>query len=140
MNTFISLIVAFLYQTQLSGWDLLSTVEIVKGYDEFVSAEIDKPVFSSELKNQDGKPISLEGFMIPMQEDTNESYFILSRLPYQSCFFCGGAGPETVVEVYTDRQITFTDERIRVEGILKLNDEDPLQLFYILKKSEVTKL
>ena len=129
--------VSFLTVPQISGWGLLSTVEIVKGYDEFMSAEVDKPKFSKLLKDNEGSRITLEGFMIPIQQDTKVDYFVLSRFPYQSCFFCGAAGPETVVEVYVNDKVTYTEDRVKVEGTLKLNANNPLQLFYVLKDADV---
>lgn len=124
---------------QPSEWDLLSTVDVVMGYDEFIGAEVEKPQFSEQLKARQGSKVTLEGFIIPLQQDTQQDFFILSRFPYQSCFFCGAAGPETVVEVYSDRSFKYTDERVRVSGTLKLND-NPLNLFYALENCEVKKL
>ena len=138
-----SLLTIFLYHLfapQLDGWELLSSVEIVIGYDDFMGAEVEQPKFSGQLKLREGKELTLEGFIIPLQQDTDQSYFILSRFPYQNCFFCGGAGPETVVEVYSDREFRYTDERVRVSGTLRLNDDNPLQLFYVLNDCKVTKL
>ena len=125
---------------QLSGWELLSSVEIVTGYDDFMGTEIEQPKFSEQLILREGKEVTLEGFIIPLQQESDQDYFVLSRFPYQSCFFCGQAGPETVVEVYSDRSFRYTDERVRVNGKLRLNRDNPLNLFYILEDCEVTKL
>ena len=135
------LILLFLFSPQeVSEWELLSTVDIVMGFDEFMGAEMEQPNFSSELKNREGTSVTLEGFVIPLQQTAEQDYFVLSRFPYQSCFFCGAAGPETVVEVYSDHQFRFTDERVRVKGRLRLNDDNPLHLFYILDDAEVVAL
>ncbi|MEO9483433.1 MAG: hypothetical protein ABJG47_08315 [Ekhidna sp.] len=135
-----TIFLAFLFQPQLSGWELLSSVEIVMGYDDFMGAEVEQPKFSKQLKLREGKELTLEGFIIPLQQESDQDYFVLSRFPYQSCFFCGAAGPETVVEVYSDAEFRFTDERVRVTGTLKLNDDNPLHLFYILENCEVKKM
>lgn len=132
--------VLFFFQTPDTGWDLLSTVEITKEYDEFVGDVIDKPIFPELLKRKEGGKIILEGFMIPLEQEIAQDYFVLSRFPFQSCFFCGGAGPETVVEVFSESDFAFTEDRIRVEGELQLNDENPLQLFYVLKNCKIVKL
>lgn len=135
-----TIFLCLLFHPQVTGWELLSTVEIVKGYDEFMGAEIEKPKFSEQLKLQQGKEITLEGFIIPLQQEGDQDYFILSRFPYQSCFFCGQAGPETVVEVYSDVKFRYTDERVRVTGTLKLNEDNPLHLFYVVEATDVIKL
>ena len=140
LHTMMTILLAFLFQPQLSGWDALSSVEIVMGYDDFMGAEVEKPKFSEQLKLREGKELTLEGFIIPLQQEDDQDYFVLSRFPYQSCFFCGNAGPETVVEVYSSREFRFTDERVRVTGTLRLNADNPLQLFYILENCEVEKL
>ena len=126
-----------LFFPQLSGWELLSDVEIVKGYDEYLGAEVDKPSFSENLISQNGKELVLVGYIIPLEQNGNQDYFILSRFPYQSCFFCGAAGPETVVEVFSDKGIQYTEDRIQVKGILRLNKDNPMQLFYTLKDCTV---
>ena len=125
---------------QFTGWDLLASVDLVKGYDEFMGSEVEKPKFSEQLKLREGKELTLEGFIIPLQQETDVDYFVLSRFPYQSCFFCGGAGPETVVEVYADSKFKYTDEKIRVTGKLRLNRSNSLQLFYSLNDCEVEKV
>lgn len=50
---------AFSQHLDKSGWDLLSSVEIVKEYDEFMGVEIERPVFSKELRVSEGKTIDL---------------------------------------------------------------------------------
>ncbi len=126
--------------SQLSGWELLSTVEIIRGYDDYMGGEIEKPNFSSQLIMNEGSRIELQGFIIPLEQEAEQNYFVLSRFPFQSCFFCGGAGPETVVEVYSDQTTRYTDERVKVVGTLRLNKDNPLHLFYILEDCEVERL
>ncbi len=123
-----------------TGWELLATTQIVKGHDPFLNEEIELPDFSEKLLASEGSQITLEGFIIPLQQNTEQDFFVLSRFPFQSCFFCGAAGPETVVEVYSDRKVSFTDEQVRVTGTLYLNPDDPLHLFFVLKNCEVTSL
>jgi hypothetical protein len=68
-----------------------------------------------------------------MDLDDNRG-IILSKVPYSACFFCGGAGPESVVEVYfTDKHPRFkADQVIKVTGILRLNDTDITHMNFIL--------
>lgn len=138
-KTLILFLISGMCQAQ-SGWNLLATTQLKKGYDSFLNEEIDLPDFSDGLKEKAGKRITLEGYIIPLQQSSAQDYFVLSRFPYQSCFFCGAAGPETVVEVYSDREFKYTDERVKVTGTLFLNPDDPLRLFFILKDCEVSSL
>lgn len=120
-----------------STWKVLSKVEIETRFDEVLNYEIDFPTFSSEVKALNGKEVTLEGWMIPLDELRGENYFVLSALPFANCFFCGGAGPETVIEVFSKKNIKFTDKRIKVKGILSINADDPMKLMYILQKAEL---
>ncbi len=138
------IIIALLFATATSGygqekstWKVLSKVEIEKRFDEVLNYEIDFPTFSDDVKALNGKEITLEGWMIPLDELRGKNYFVLSALPFANCFFCGGAGPETVVEVFSEKNIKFTEKRIKVKGILNINPDDPMKLMYILQKAEL---
>ena len=115
-----------------NSWKTLSKVKIEKRFDETLNFEIDYPTFSEEVKALDGKEIALEGWMIPLDELRGENYFVLSALPFANCFFCGGAGPETVIEVFSKKNIDFTEKRIKIKGKLTINADDPLRLMYIM--------
>ena len=119
------------------GWELLSSVSLTREYDDFMGQEVDVPAFSEEIRRADGGELVLEGYVIPLDQSPGQKYFVLSRFPFQSCFFCGNAGPETVVEVYSNEMLTVFDQRVRVQGRFQLNENDPLHLYYMLKDCEV---
>lgn len=118
-------------------WNTLSKVEIEKRFDETLNFEVDYPTFSEEVKKLNGKTIELKGWMIPLEELQGETYFVLSSLPFANCFFCGGAGPETVAEVFSKGKYRFTEKRITVRGKLEINAEDPMKLMYVLHDAEI---
>jgi len=120
-----------------STWKTLSKVKIEKRFDETLNYEIDFPIFSDEVKALSGKEVTLEGWMIPLDELRGKNYFVLSALPFANCFFCGGAGPETVLEVFLTEDLSFTEKRVKVKGKLTINADDPLKLMYILQKAEI---
>lgn len=124
-------------ESPLQGWELLSDVAVVRVYDKFQEQEVEKPEFSKALRERNKTEITLEGFVIPLNAEGSSDYFVLSRFPYQSCFFCGNAGPETVVEVYANDQLSLVDQRVNVKGTLYLNEDDPLHLYYIMKDCTV---
>lgn len=130
------LLLTFLWQ-ESNPWKTLSKVTIEKRFDEVMNFEIDYPTFSDDVKALDGKEITLKGWMIPLDELRGENYFVLSALPFANCFFCGGAGPETVVEVFTSKDYDFTEDRISVTGTLSLNADDPTQLMYVMTEAKV---
>ena len=138
MKAFLISLLILIGSTQYSStWTTLSKVKIERKFDPSMNFEVDYPTFSEEILALNGKEITLEGWMIPLDELRGENYFVLSALPFANCFFCGGAGPETVMEVFTDEKVEFEVDRIKVKGRLRLNATDPMQLMYILNDAEI---
>lgn len=81
---------------------------------------MDFPIFDPELKSYDGKEITINGYIIPTDGYKSQKEFVFSAYPYKNCFFCGGAGPETVMEVVSPNGINFTSEN-HTKRKLKLN-------------------
>ncbi len=119
------------------NWRLLSDVEILTRMHESQGYEISYPKFGDSVLKLDGTSITLKGYMIPLEDMIGQHYFVLSALPFNICFFCGGAGPETVAEVKTKSAVRFTDDAIIVQGVLKLNPNDPDHLMYIIENAEI---
>jgi hypothetical protein len=101
---------------------------------------IETPVFSKNLKSFNGKKIKLKGFIIPINEVGDQDKFMLSSLPFNVCYFCGAAGPETVVEVECDESVRFNTKAIWIEGYLYLNDSDPDHHMYVIKSAQLISL
>lgn len=116
-------------------WNDLADVSIETRMDESEGYEISYPEFGPKVQALNGKEIELRGYMIPLESMLGQQYFVLSSLPFNICFFCGGAGPETIAEVHTKKPIEFTDDVIRVKGIFELNPDDPEHLMYIINEA-----
>ncbi len=114
-------------------WNTLSKVTIHTTTK--AGQTIDVPVFSEELKQWNGKEIVLKGYIIPLEELRKQNYFVLSRYPFSLCYFCGGAGVETVIEVNIQKPIPFTEDAITVKGVLQLNDKSPNHLIFVLNNA-----
>jgi hypothetical protein len=120
-------------------WKTLAKITYKKEYDEFLGFKIDKPVFSEEIKALGGKEVTVRGFIIPVEGYKNHKEFILSAFPYANCFFCGGAGPESVMEVTASEPITYSAESIVLKGKLVLNSEDVNKLMFALTDARLVK-
>ncbi len=120
-------------------WEVLANISIEKRFDETLNFEVDYPTFSNEVKALEGREITVQGWMVPLDELRGENYFVLSAFPFSNCFFCGGAGPETVMEVFSKKNIEFTEKRITLKGRLNINADDPIQLMYMLTDAEMIK-
>lgn len=116
-----------------SLWKILANVNYKTRFDEKLQYEVDYPVFGQESKSLEGKIVKVKGYMVPLDEYRGHNFFVLSALPYNVCFFCGAAGPETVMEIYSREEIEFSEKPIWVRGKLKLNDNDYDHLMYILE-------
>ena len=117
-------------------WKTLGKITFKKEYDEIMGFKVDKPVFSKEVQALEGKEIEIKGYIIPVEGYKSHKEFVFSAFPYNMCFFCGGAGPETVMEVEAKKPIKFTAEAVSIRGVLELNDDDINRLIYILKEVE----
>ncbi len=132
-----SLLFAFLAVTTVQAqetWKTLSKISYKKQYDEMMGFEVDVPIFSKDIMALQGKEVVVQGYIIPVEEHDKQTSFVFSAFPYNMCFFCGNAGPETVMEVYTknDVAIKFTSKPIKIKGVLQLNSGDINNLMYIL--------
>jgi hypothetical protein len=116
-------------------WQSLAKITYTKQYDELLGFKVDVPVFSKEVKALEGKEVEIKGYVIPVEGYKSHTEFIFSAFPYNMCFFCGGAGPETVMEVYAKEPIQYKTESIRIRGTLELNDSDINQLMYVLRNA-----
>lgn len=121
-------------QSETPGtWKTLSKITYKKEYNELLGFKIDMPVFSEQVKALEGKEVEMKGYIIPTEGYKSHTEFIFSAFPYNLCFFCGGAGPETVIEVTSLEPIKYTADPITIRGRLVLNDEDVNRLMYALE-------
>lgn len=113
-------------------WDDLADVEFKPEYNEKYDVHFLMPSFGADIKSYDGKKIEITGYFLDIS-GTGE-VFLVSSNPMASCFFCGGSGPESIVEVEFDEFPQFkTDQVVTVTGILTLNRDDIDHCNYILK-------
>ena len=115
-------------------WQVLSDVEFTDIYLEELDAYYWMPEFGPQIIAAEGKEFHITGYMIPV--DVDEDFYVLSRFPFANCFFCGGAGPESVIDLRfpTREKRTYqTDDRLTFRGTLRLNADDVYQMNYILE-------
>ena len=120
---------------QENFWHTLAQVSF-KNVKDKNGYDAELPVFSKYLKTFQGKKVQMKGYVIPLDE-VGGGKFMLSSLPFNLCYFCGAAGPETVVEVETTEKVKFSTKQITMEGIIVLNETDPNHHIYILKNAKV---
>lgn len=96
------------------------------------------PIFSKEIQSYNFQTVMVEGFMIPV--DVDGDYYVLSAFPYASCFFCGNAGPESIVELRLAKkgQRFQMDDARKFKGMLVLS-HTPNGLIYVLEDAELVR-
>ncbi|MBP7273152.1 MAG: hypothetical protein KA974_04890 [Saprospiraceae bacterium] len=119
-------------QTKDNAWRTLSKITFKKEYDELMGFKVDVPVFSKDVQLLENKEITLRGYIIPTDGYKSHTEFVFSAFPYSMCFFCGQAGPETVIEVYAKDPIKYTTDAIFIKGKLHLNSGNINKLIYSL--------
>lgn len=116
-------------------WASLMDISFKDIYVEADDIYVYFPLFGEAQKKYDDKEITIKGYIIPIDVDLNQ--YVLSAFPFSACFFCGNAGPESVMAIYFKEEArTFkTDERITLTGVLELNDSDVDELVYVLREA-----
>lgn len=120
-------------------WKQLTDVQFTRKLNKEVSMYFLYPTFGPSVKALEGKEIQIKGYLIPVDDEAN--LYVISAQPMAMCFFCGGSGPESLIELEMKNKKTKfrTDEVRTVRGTLRLNPSDIAHLNYILKDVQVVK-
>jgi len=123
-----------------NDWSILATVEFEQIFNEEFNTSEYKPNFSDEVLALNGKEIVLLGYIVTSME-TGEDYegIVFSKYPFENCYFCGGAGPETVAQIEFDPKAgSFKlGNAYGFKGKLYLNKDDPDKLTFVVKDAEL---
>ena len=111
-------------------------------FDEEKDDVIFQPKFTEKIKAYENTVIEVEGFIIPYEIAANAmgdlsddgQKFMFSAFPISSCFFCGEAGAESVMEVSPEEPIPYSTKKITIRGRLELNGTDFLKLPYLIRE------
>ena len=91
--------------------------------------------YTSEVKAMEGKPLTVSGFMMPLEATEKFKHFLLSkRTP--TCPFCPPGEPNEIVEVFTKKPVKYTEGIVVVTGTMTFTTNPDLGLFFQLKDSE----
>ena len=121
-------------------WEILKDVSFKKKWNKEYGIEFMYPNFGKKLKELEGKEFYISGYMIPL--DINAGLYAISKFNFASCFFCGGAGPESIISLRfkTKPKRYKTDAFLTMKGFLELNDSNVDDYFYIFHHTEEFKL
>lgn len=124
----------------LSGQEMSKTI-----WAQFASAPY-KEIFMKEYGSSakvfdkskahdlpENKEITISGYFIPVGD---KRVIVISKYPYAQCFFCGGAGIESIMEILPKDKKRYkfkTDEKITFKGTLIINDTEWQRAWFMLK-------
>lgn len=117
-------------------WKKLGQIKFVKKQHKDYGM-VDYPVINPEIKMRHNKKIIISGFIVPID---NVNYAI-SKNVFASCFFCGKAGPETIVglKFREGKKKLRTDQYVTIVGTLKINETDVDNWMYNLEDVVIVK-
>ena len=119
------------------NWKLLAQIKYLKKPSKDYPEGVMYPVINSTLKTKNKKPITMSGFIIPIDNKT----YALSKNVFASCFFCGQAGPETIMGIkFKNPNIKLkTDQYVTLQGTFRYNDSDVDDWIYHIDNAVITK-
>ncbi len=122
-------------------WRTLGLMKFEKQYDQSDGVSQQQGRFVPIIKALEGEVITLKGYVIPLSGKKAQSHFMFSAYPFANCFFCGKAGAESVIEVFTkdDKKIAFDEDAITIKGVFKFTSQDPNDVMYTLENAELVK-
>jgi len=134
---FLFLETPFAFSQESINWSYLADVTFEEKFSEDLGYKLHHATFGNMVSEYEGKEIEISGYMIPM--DPMGITYVLSKNPNSSCFFCGGAGPETVLELELKASAIRryeVDDLKTFRGVLIMNKVNDKQLTYVLKEAE----
>jgi thiol-disulfide isomerase/thioredoxin len=121
--------------TQSDVWPKLTASKVEKHYLEMQYSI----AYTPEIKALEGKPVIIDGFVIPLESKDSFQHFLLTiRSP--TCSFCPSGKPNEMVEVFSTKPLKWSDELVSMRGTLALMPEKGAEgIFFQLKDAELAK-
>lgn len=89
------------------------------------------------IEQLDGTEVTVKGYIIPLSGKKAQSHFMFSAYPFANCYFCGNAGPETIMEAFVkgDEKVKFSENAITLKGTFKFSSRDPNDIMFTLENA-----
>lgn len=118
-------------------WEDLADVRFEETYLETLGTVYPVAEFGKAMRKRENRTVRIAGYLLPLSVGSDD--YALSAAPFAACFFCGQAGPETVIELHLRKTESWfaMDRFVLVEGRLRLNADDPDRLYYVLEEALV---
>jgi hypothetical protein len=124
-------------------WAALARTTFRQIWVDSVAAYAAIPRFPVSLKALEGQKVMMRGYVIPVEETGDFQVLVLSAFPYTQCFFCGQAGPESIMDIKIKNPIKekrySRDQKTAFCGRLKLNENNLNFFNFIIEDAEEVK-
>jgi hypothetical protein len=93
--------------------------------------------FEEIIRGMDGDEITVRGYIVPLSGKRAQSQFMFSAYPYNMCFFCGGAGPESIMEAFMKegKTVEFSEKPITLKGTFRYIPNTETEIVYRLENA-----
>lgn len=106
-------------------WSTFERLKFTEVYVEEVDSWLPVAEWTNDILALEGKRYRMTGYVIAL--DVLNNSYALSAYPFSACFFCGAAGPESVMNLELAKESEFITDEVRTfEGVLKLSS-DPME-------------
>jgi hypothetical protein len=113
------------------SWDLLQSVQLKPKFVKEVNFDMLFPIFPEALLKYQGQLVTIKGYCVPVDKEGKK--IALSATNYASCFFCGKAGPASVLTVNLKQKKKYKIDAYKTFiGKLRLNNNDIREFYFIL--------
>ncbi len=88
--------------------------------------------YTPEVKAMDGKNVTINGFILPLESKNKFSHFLLSKNA-PTCAYCPPGKPNEIVEVFSSKPMSWKEELITITGTLILTANSTKGAFFQIK-------
>lgn len=119
------------------SWKSLSETSFSEYFNETKNIWTLEGLFPMSIKELNGSDVKITGYVIPL--DIKERSYVLSAYPYSSCYFCGGAGPESIVNLQLNdlKDYIETDAIKTFSGVLDLQSRPKNGFYFTLINARI---
>jgi len=91
-----------------------------------------------QVKQLADQTVSASGFILPLDSSDRTRHFLLTkRTPV--CLYCAPGEPNEVIEVYSEKPVTWSEDLINVTGKFSLVDNGDQGIFFAIKDAQTSK-
>lgn len=119
------------------SWKSLSETSFSEYFNETKNIWTLEGLFPMSIRELNGSDVKITGYVIPL--DIKERSYVLSAYPYSSCYFCGGAGPESIVNLQLNdlKDYIETDAIKTFSGVLVLQSRPKNGFYFTLINARI---